>query len=113
MSYNNFQQKDNNWPSTVLNNNFINQKNNSINKNNYIPVPENKNINMIATGKFNNNNNYNNNNPYINKNNSINNINNINNNILNKFNQLQYNNKNNIPSSDNAYITSSPTTIAL
>ena len=105
MSYNNFQQKDNNWPSTVLNNNFINQKNNSINKNNYIPVPENKNINMIATGKFNNNNNYNNNNnPYINKNNSINNINNINNNILNKFNQLQYNNKNNIPSSDN-YLT--------
>ena len=113
MIYNSVQQKEVNWTPTPLNNNFINPKNNNnINKNKYIPIPGNNNINLIATGKYNNNNDYinifipennnsNNNNLYISKNDNDNkkynpyiNKNSSNNDIVNKFNQPQFNNQN-------------------
>ena len=100
----------------VMNNNFINQNNNNnnnaMNKNN---IPYNKNINLIATGKFNNPNSIHNNinenmgNNLINNSNNNNIINNINSNInnINRFNPQQQpiipgkNNPIDVSSSDN------------
>ena len=73
----------------IMNNNYFNQNNNNINN-----MPYNKNINLIATGKFNNPNIINDN---INNNNSGNNIiNNSNNNINNKKGNNINNNLNNM-----------------
>ena len=100
----------------ALNNNYFNQNNNNmINKNN---MPYNQNINLIASGKFNNQNNMNNNmSENMEKNIRNNNMNNkMNNNIsnsinnINRFNQQQQqamiqgkinNNQIDVSSSDN------------
>ena len=98
----------------IMNNNYINQNNNNNNNNimNKNNIPYNKNINLIATGKFNNQNNMNkniNDNMGNNLGNNFNNNNNNNiNNNMNRFNPQQQpmipgkkNNQIDVSSSDN------------
>ena len=91
--------RDRDRDRNIMNNNYFNQNNN----NNINNIPYNKNINLIATGKFNTmNDNINDNNPgnnlINNNNNNLNNKkgNNINNNMNNNINNNINNNLNNM-----------------